>query len=359
MKKTVTVIAMLLAFALVLAGCSGGDSSSAPAASTGGASSQADAGDSSLPESGGSDAAALTVAGINLQEDQFSSWCALGYKAACADYGVTMLHAISGGDLAKESELLNTYATQQVDGIAIMPASETSSMETLKQIHANYDMPITLLNVSETDDYSEFATGGATTSHDSLGRPSGEAAAEYIKNELGGEAKIGVITFKSQYPEPAAGRMDGFLNAVRAVNPNVELVAEAEAWVQDMAIQAAGDMITANPDLDVIFACNDGGTVGTVMAVKNAGKADQIKVFGIDGGEQQIEMLRSEDNILQAVTAQDAFGMGYRTMEILIQSLRGEYTGTVGEIEVLPGTLITRDNPASIDDYEKILLESK
>ena len=300
----------------------------------------------------------LVIAGINLQEDQFSSWCALGYQAACDDYGVKMLHAISGGDAAKEIELLNTYATQNVDGIAIMPCSETTSVEAIKQVYDNYGIPISLLNSEMNDTYKEFVVGCVTTSHSELGRPSGEAAAEYIKNELGGEAKIGIITFKTQYSEPAAQRENGFLDAVKAVNPNVEVVAEAEAWVQDMAIQAAGDMITANPDIDVIFACNDGGTVGTVMAVKNAGKAGQIAVFGIDGGEQQIEMLRSDDNILQAVTAQDAYGMGYQTMEILIKYIKGEYTPT-GENTYLPGTLLQRGDTEAIDAYEKLLNDTK
>ena len=300
----------------------------------------------------------LVIAGINLQEDQFSSWCAMGYEDACKDYGVKFLHGISGGDAAKEIELLNTYATQGVDGIAIMPASETTSVEVIKQIYENYDIPISLLNAEMNDTYKDFIVACVTTAHDDLARPSGQAAAEYIKNELGGQAKIGIITFKSQYVEPATKRMEGFLEEVKAVNPDVEVVAEAEAWVQDMAIQAAGDMITANPDLDVIFACNDGGTVGPVMAVKNANKAGQIKVFGIDGGEQQLDMLRSDDNILQAVTAQDAYGMGYQTMESLILYLRGEYTPT-GEDTLLPGTLLERGDDAAIDAYEELLASTK
>ena len=300
----------------------------------------------------------IVVAGINLQEDQFSSWCALGFEQACKDYGVTFLHSISGGDPAKEIELLNNYAAQNVDGIAIMPASEITSVEAIKNTHDTYDVPIALLNAAMNDTYKDFIVACVTTSHEDLGRPSGQAAAEYIKNELGGKAKIGIVTFKSQYAEPATQRMNGFVEEVLAVNPDCEIVAEAEAWVQDMAIQAASDMITANPDIDVIFACNDGGTVGTVMAVKNAGKAGEIAVFGIDGGEQQIQMLRSEDNILQAVTAQDAFGMGYKTMEALILYIKGEYTPT-GEDTFLPGTLLKREDSEGIDAYEELLTGSK
>ena len=32
-------------------------------------------------------------------------------------------------------------------------------------------------------------------------------------------------------------------------------------------------MLAANPDIDIMFAANDGGTIGAVMAVENAGQA--------------------------------------------------------------------------------------
>ena len=69
-------------------------------------------------------------------------------------------------------------------------------------------------------------------------------------------------------------------------------------------------------------------------------------------------MLRSDDNILQAVTAQDAYGMGYQTMEILIKYIKGEYTPT-GEDTFLPGTLINRNDTEAIDAYEALLKDTK
>jgi simple sugar transport system substrate-binding protein/ribose transport system substrate-binding protein len=262
-----------------------------------------------------------------------------------------LLHANTGNNQAKEVELINTYAAQGVDGIAIQPLSETTSVEALKKLNAETGIPISLLNV-DLKDSNNFVVGGVTTSHDALGRGSGKVAAEYIRDKLGGNAKLGVITFKSQYPEPAAQRMDGFVDEVKKVNPAVTVVAEAEAWVADMGIQAAGDMLTAHPDLDVIFACNDGGTIGTVMAVKNAGLAGKVVVYGIDGGIQQIQMLRSDDNILQAVTAQDAYGMGYKTMEILIKFIKGETKDDSKETTWLEGEVLSRADPVSVDAYE-------
>ena len=59
------------------------------------------------------------------------------------------------------------------------------------------------------------------------------------------------------------------------------------------------------------------------MAVENAGKAGEIFVFGTDGSEQIVDLLKDDTNILQAVTAQDAYAIGYSTVEALINSLEG------------------------------------
>jgi hypothetical protein len=48
------------------------------------------------------------------------------------------------------------------------------------------------------------------------------------------------------------------------------------------------------PDLDAIWAANEGGTAGAVIAVKNAGKAGKVAVFGTDMSEQLARFLLEE-----------------------------------------------------------------
>ena len=52
-------------------------------------------------------------------------------------------------------------------------------------------------------------------------------------------------------------------------------------------------MLTAHPEINVIWACNDGGTIGAAMAVQQAGLAGKVFVFGYDGGDQQTSMILS------------------------------------------------------------------
>ena len=90
------------------------------------------------------------------------------------------------------------------------------------------------------------------------------------------------------------------------------------------------------------------------MAVKNAGKAGEIAVFGTDVSEQLISFLLSDDNILQAVTAQRPFEVGYMALESALKVLNGE---KVEKMVTMPGILLSREDPDAVRTYEKRLKE--
>lgn len=302
----------------------------------------------------------MTFAGITPQEDQFGAMLSSGMAGACAAYGAEFVSAMSNGDQEKERSLLETYGTQEVNGICIMPASNISTPQTMLNCWNDYHIP---LSVADGEIEQDGIFCGSTTSHVELGYGAGKLAVEYIQanpDRFADGIRLGVVTFKTQYAEPATDRMNNFLRALDEAEIEYDLVAEVEAAVQDVSLQVSGDMITAHPDMNLIYACNDGGTIGAVQAVKNAGMGDQIKVFGIDCGAQQIDMLRADDDILQGVAAQDAYGMGYTAMERLIQYVinDGEVDYEVGTIDVRPATPVTRMDPASIDAFEQLLAET-
>jgi ABC-type sugar transport system substrate-binding protein len=103
----------------------------------------------------------------------------------------------------------------------------------------------------------------------------------------------------------------------------------------------------------VIFACNDGSTIGAAMAVKQAGKAGKVFVFGYDGGDQQTSMILSGDNILIAVVAQDPYAQGYKAVESLALTLQGKTNPDAGKITVVPGMYLGADQPDAVKAWRK------
>ena len=293
------------------------------------------------------------VAGVVFQEDQFMKLVTMGYEQAAKDAGVKVMLANTNGDIAREAELVNTYAAQGVAGLAIAPYNPTSSIPALERASATMKIAITDLKID-----APFIVGGYCSDNANLGATVGAEAAQFIKDKLGGKAKIGIVQYKSLFMENSTARVNGFLDAIRKVNPDVEVVMDQDAWLQDKAVQVAGDMLTARNDIDVIYGANDGGTIGAVMAVKNAGLAGKCFVFGIDTGDQQLAMLRDRDNILQAVAGQDPYRIGYNAMKVVIDAINGkDYSATKGKMTIVSGVLVSRNNPSGIDAFERDLKE--
>ncbi|MXI85227.1 substrate-binding domain-containing protein [Sphaerochaeta halotolerans] len=287
------------------------------------------------------------VAGVVFQEDQFMKLLQSGYRDAAESAGFDFYPGNTNGDAAKEAEFLNTYVTQGYKGLAISPISEEASLKVLTDA-ANKGL---LIGISNHEFKLPFLTGAFTSDNYSLGVTVGKAAANYIKENLSGDVKIAIVQYKTLLPEQSFARSSGFLDQIRDL-PGVQIVTDQDAWMQDKAITVAGDIITAHGDIDIIFAANEGGTIGSTMAVKNAGKAGQIVVFGFDGSEQMVQLLKDPANILQAAIAQDPYTIGVKTMESVIKAVNGEdYSDTKGQSFIVPGILLERSNPAGLDAF--------
>lgn len=301
-------------------------------------------GNSTTP-SAAAPAKALKVAGVVFQEDQFMATLTKGYQDAAKAAGVECLTGNTSNDQAKEVELINTYVSQKVDGLAIAPLNQASSVTALEAADKS-GMKISVTNIAL--DKAPFIVGGYTSDNKQIGAGVGAAAAKFIQDKLGGKADIAILAFDSQVIDQSKARVDGFLSEVQKL-PGVKVVAKQDAWLADKAVGVAGDMLTANPTVSVIFAANDGGTKGAVNAVKNAGKVGKVFVFGIDVDPQVIEMIKSTDDILQASNGQDPYTMGFKAMETLIKSLKGDdVSASKGKTEIVPGKLVNRADPASI-----------
>jgi len=285
----------------------------------------------------------LTVAGIVFQQDQFFRTIQMGMEKAAADAGVEFLSGSSESLPDKEIGLIDTYVARGVDAIVISPISADASIPALQRAvdagvqvvtynsTINSDLPVSYLNSNQRD----------------LGTSTGQMAAAFVKDRLGGTARIGTLGFKALLPEISADRVDSFIEEVSKGN-TIEIVAQQDAWLADKAVQVAGDMITANPEMTIIYAANEGGTVGAVQAVRNAGKQGQIFVFGIDGTLQLLDFMADPDDVLQAVTAQQPFVMGEMAVTNAIKAAKGE---AVEKTVIVPVLGLSRSDPAAAAEF--------
>ena len=282
----------------------------------------------------------IVVAGIVFQDDQFMNMLTKGYQDAAAEAGVKCLTDNTNNDQAKETELINTYLAQGVKGLCIAPLNGDASVAQLRAAD-EAGMKIALTNTNANG--ADFIVAGYTSDDYTNCLLVGREAAKFILEKYEGETvKIAIVQFKSLLPDNSGARVNGYLAALDEAGVKYEIVADQDAWLQDTALETASAILTAHPETQVILAMNDGGTIGSTMAVINAGLADQIMVFGHDGSDQISSMVLDDASPLKAVVAQDPYGQGYKSMTALINAIKGgDYSDTKGKCEFLDGIVLS------------------
>lgn len=290
-----------------------------------------------------------TIAAIVIITDQeFFKIVQAGYRDAARSFGVNLLQSSSDLKLATQMRLIDNYIAMGVDALIISPYHQKRSAAAIQRAQ---DQGIrTIITCIPLEAGSPPDTTIAS-SDSQLGFIIGKTAKNYIDKKAGKRVKIAILAFDDRQPVQSGLRVKGFSDEVTKA-PGVSIVTRQNAWAPAMAIKVAGDIISETPDLDIIFSANEGGTIGAVLAVKLAGKADTIKVFGVDSSQQITEMLLSEDNILQAVAVQRPYEIAREAMDLAMKALKGE---AIPETVHVPGFVLNRKRPGEIKDYRKYL----
>ena len=304
---------------------------------------QETSGPSGAPASGETAGTKRRIAGIVFQDDQFFKLIESGMKAEAAKEGVDIGTGNSANALDKEIALLETYTTRHVDAIVIAPVNTKGSIPALKRAA---DAGIKIITYDSSID-ADFPIANIKTDPASLGALTGAEARRFIQDKRGGKANIAIITYMALAPQPASRRTKGFTDEVEKL-PGVKIVARQDAWLAPDAATVAESILTAHPEVDIIWAANEGGTVGAVTAVRNGGKAGKVVVFGTDISEQMAGFLLADDNILQAVTGQKPLEIGAMAVATAIKAVKGE---PVDKQTALSGILYTRQRP---DEVKKV-----
>lgn len=87
-------------------------------------------------------------------------------------------------------------------------------------------------------------------------------------------------------------RSDGFHSVVDRY-PNLKMVAQQSAdFDRAKALEVMETLLQANPDINGVFCGNDAMAMGAYQALLAAGKDKQVKVFGFDGADDVVNMIK-------------------------------------------------------------------
>ena len=272
------------------------------------------------------DPSTISVAAVVYQQDAHQSLIRQAAEDCANAYGVNIMTSVTNSDTGKALELLSTYTAQEIDGLIWAPSS-TSELDPLKQAKDNGTI-VTITNGCTEESYIQYFDGCYYNDPDSMCSTLSEISLEPIKEvyadkiAAGETLKIGVIAFDALSMEFSSQRIDAILNNLDAEGIPYEVVGRQDATEQDVAIQVATDMLTANPDLDMFISACEAGNIGAMMAINNAG-AEDCHVFGIDVSVQIAKLMQEYPGVGICFVGQSSYEGGWRAAEQCIQLALG------------------------------------
>jgi ABC-type sugar transport system substrate-binding protein len=243
---------------------------------------------------------------------------------------LTFGQGTSATDIEGQIALIESMVTQGVDGIAITPVDPTVAPALDKAIEAGVKVVLMDNNIPDWDGHVSLAT---TDNY-----AAGKIAGEHLKTLLSDGDTLGILEGVPGVPALDA-RVNGMLEGLQGVN--VEIVGRgATNCTEELGINVAQDLLTANPDLKAIYAACGPPAAGAARAIENAGVSpDDIVLVGFDFccGEEEALASGMED----ATVAQFPFNMAKFGVEALVKSIRGEQVESLIDSGA---ALVTKDN---------------
>jgi simple sugar transport system substrate-binding protein len=166
----------------------------------------------------------------------------------------------------------------------------------------------------------------------------GKIAGAHLKTLLKDGDTLGILEGVPGVPS-LDDRVNGMLDGLKGVD--VQIVGRgATNCTEELGINVAEDLLTANPDLKAIYAACGPPAAGAARAIQNAGIAnDKIVLVGFDFccGEEEALQAGTED----ATVAQFPAKMSELGVDALVKAIRGE------KVELLidsGAALVTKEN---------------
>ncbi|MDX8492512.1 substrate-binding domain-containing protein [Mesorhizobium sp. VK22B] len=256
-----------------------------------------------------------------------------GAQKAADAAGAKLVIFNANNDAAAQNSAIETYIQQKVNGLIVVAIDVNGIMAAVNQA-ADAKIPVVAIDAILPKGPQKAQIG---VDNAKAGADMGAHFLDYVKANMGGKAKIGIVGALNSYIQNV--RQKGFEDAIKGKD-GIETIAVVDGQnVQDTALAAAENLITGNPDMNAIYATGEPALLGAIAAVESQGKQDQIKIFGWDLTAQAISGI--DKGYVTAVVQQDPAGMGEAAVKALDTITKG---GSVDQNVAVPVTIVTKDN---------------
>lgn len=286
------------------------------------------------------DAPTIALVTIN-QQALFFNQINDGAQEAADAAGAELVIFNANNDPSRQNDAIETYVSQQVDAIVLV-AIDVNGVKPAITTAAEAGIPVIAIDAQIPDGDNVQFIG---VDNYGAGQAIGTYVAGYAHGASSGELKIGIVGALNSFIQNL--RRDGFVDAIEATGLPVEIVDTVDGQnVQDIALTAAENLITANPDLDAVYATGEPALIGALAAVEAQGATDRVAVFGWDLTAQAIDAI--DAGWAPAIVQQDPYTEGKLAVENALAYLAGEEIPAVIDV---PVAIVT---PGNVDDFRAL-----
>ena len=173
----------------------------------------------------------------------------------------------------------------------------------------------------------------------------GYQSAKYIVEKAGEAATIIVMDV------PSSGsvcelRKQGFYDYLTEIGYDQSNIVEyqLESFARDDGLSAMADILEAHPHIDAVYSMDDETSIGSIQAMKEAGRTEIKAITGGGGCQEYFKIIASEEGkAIGAASALYSPAMIQDAIKVAIKLMNGEEAEPV---IVIPTTIVSADNVA-------------
>jgi ribose transport system substrate-binding protein len=286
-------------------------------------------------------AQAETVALVTInQQALFFNQINDGAQAAADKAGAKLVIFNANNQAAAQNTAIENYIAQKVDGIVLV-AIDVNGVKPAITAAKAAGIPVVAIDARIPDGDNAAFIGVDNTG---AGEQIGKYFADYVAKN-GGAAKVGIVGALNSFIQNQ--RLDGFKKTAGVSGVTFLDTVDGQN-VQDVALTASENLMTANPDMTAIYATGEPQLIGAISAVSSQNMKDKVKVFGWDLTAQAIKGI--DEGWITAVVQQDPYKEGEAGVNAILALKKGEKVEPNIDI---PVTIVTKENVDKFRDLFK------
>jgi inositol transport system substrate-binding protein len=335
LRKILGTVLLIVMVVSLFAGC--GQAAPSASASPSASSAAPSTGATESVEPAGNQTKKKVVMTISNQQNEFIVAMGESFKNIGAELGFDAQLLDAQADPTKQLSQIESAISQGAVGIFIEPCTYDGLTSGLKLANEK-NIPVFII-------HNAVSAANLTTSIIRCDlQDGGKLKMQQCMDDIGGKGDIAIMT--GIVGQDTTNMIYAGYKEVLDQYPDVNVVFEgAGNWGATDAAPLAENWLASGKKLDAIVCMNDGMAMGVLPALKNTGKVDQIKLYGLDATNEGLKAVKAGE--MSATIFVDGPGEIAQAYDLLQDVLDGK---TVQKEYVIPCLVINKDN---VDEYIK------